>query len=161
MKLKLTDPAMMVATVCGVGLLPKAPGTWGSLAALPLAWLLHGLAGPLAVLLAATIAFFAGWWASSSLARRGDPGDEKGHDPGYIVIDEVAGQLIVLAVIPPDALLYAVAFAVFRLFDIVKPAFIGWADRKVEGGLGVMLDDLLAGLCGALVMYAITRIWSL
>ena len=153
--MKLNDPAMMVATVCGVGLLPKAPGTWGSLAALPLAWLLYGLAGPLAVLLAAALAFLAGWWASSVLARRGSD-----HDPGYIVIDEVAGQLIVLAVIPTDILLYAAAFVLFRLFDIAKPAFIGWADRKVEGGRGVMLDDLLAGVCGALVIYAVTRIWS-
>ena len=152
---RLGDPAMMIATVCGIGLLPKAPGTWGSLAALPLAWLLHGLGGPVAVALAMAVIFFIGWWASSALARRG--GD---HDPGYIVIDEVAGQLAVLAVIPADALLYAMAFVLFRLFDITKPAFIGWADRRVEGGLGVMLDDMLAGACGALVLYAALRIWS-
>ena len=151
----LRDPAMMVATVCGIGLLPKAPGTWGSLAALPLAWLLYGLAGPMAVALAVVLVFFAGWWAAAALARRG--GD---HDPGYIVIDEVAGQLVVLAVIPPDALLYAIAFALFRLFDITKPAFIGWADREIKGGLGVMLDDLLAGALGALVIYAAMRLWS-
>ena len=127
--------------------------TWGSLAALPLGWLLYVSGGPLAVALATVAVFFAGWWASAVLARRG--GD---HDPGYIVIDEVAGQLVVLAVIPADALLYGLAFGLFRLFDIAKPAFIGWADRRVEGGLGVMLDDLLAGVCGALVMYAVMRI---
>ena len=152
----LSDPAMMVATVGGIGLLPVAPGTWGSLAALPLAWLLHGWAGPPAVALAVAVIFLAGWWASEALSRRGG-GD---HDPGYIVIDEVAGQLVVLAVIPPDPLLYAMAFVLFRLFDILKPAFIGWADRAVKGGLGVMLDDLLAGLCGALALYAIMRLWS-
>lgn len=147
---------MLVATVGGIGLLPKAPGTWGSLAALPLAWLLHGWAGPPAVALAVAVIFAAGWWASEALARRG-VGD---HDPGYIVIDEVAGQLVVLAVVPPDPLLYAIGFVLFRLFDILKPAFIGWADRAVEGGLGVMLDDLLAGLCGAAALYAVTRFWS-
>ncbi len=152
---RLSDPAMMVATVGGIGLLPFAPGTWGSLIALPLGWLLHGWAGPLAVVLAMVVIFFAGWWASEALSRRGDD-----HDPGYIVIDEVAGQLLVLAVIPPDPLLYAVGFVLFRLFDILKPAFIGWADRAVKGGLGVMLDDLLAGLCGALALYAIMRFWS-
>ena len=153
---KLIDPAMIIATVGGIGLLPKAPGTWGSLAALPLGWLLYTWAGALAVALAAAVVFFVGWWASEALARRGD-GD---HDPGYIVIDEVAGQLVVLAVVPPDALLYAIGFVLFRLFDILKPAFIGWADRTVKGGLGVMLDDLLAGLCGALALYAIVRFWS-
>ncbi len=153
---RLSDPAMMVATVGGIGLLPLAPGTWGSLAALPLGWLLYGWAGPLAVVLAVAVVFFAGWWASEALARRG--GD---HDPGYIVIDEVAGQLLVLAVIPPDPMLYAVGFVLFRLFDILKPAFIGWADRTVKGGLGVMLDDLLAGLCGALVIYAVMRLGGL
>ena len=158
--MKHTDPAMMVATVCGVGRLPKAPGTWGSAAALPLAWLLYGLAGPLAVLSAAAVAFFAGWWASAVLARRGPHSGEEDHDPGYIVIDEVAGQLVVLAVIPPDVVLYGIAFGLFRLFDIAKPAFIGWADRQVGGGLGVMLDDLLAGLCGAAVVYGVTRVWS-
>lgn len=146
---------MMVATVFGVGLLPKAPGTWGSLSALPLAWLLYRWAGPMAVALAMAVVFFAGWWASAALARRG--GD---HDPGYIVIDEVAGQLVVLVAIPPDALLYAMAFGLFRLFDITKPAFIGWADRRVGGGLGVMLDDLLAGACGALAIFAVTQLWS-
>ena len=153
--MKLTDPAMMIATVGGIGRLPKAPGTWGCLAALPLAWLLYRWAGPMAVALAMAVIFFAGWWASAALARRGGA-----HDPGYIVIDEVAGQLVVLAVIPPDALLYALAFGLFRLFDITKPAFIGWADRAVGGGLGVMLDDLLAGVCGALVVYAVMLIWS-
>ena len=150
--MKLTDPAMMIATVGGIGRLSYAPGTWGSLAALPLAWFLHDLAGPYAVVLAMVAVFFAGWWAAAALARRGGA-----HDPGYIVIDEVAGQLVVLAVIPPDALLYGIAFGLFRLFDIAKPGFIGWADRGVEGGLGVMLDDLLAGLCGALVIYAVMR----
>ncbi len=152
---RLSDPAMMVATVGGIGLLPFAPGTWGSLAALPLGWLLYVWAGPPAVVLAMVVIFCAGWWASEALSRRG--GD---HDPGYIVIDEVAGQLVVLAVIPPDPVLYAIGFVLFRLFDILKPAFIGWADRAVKGGLGVMLDDLLAGLCGALALYAVIRLWS-
>ena len=153
--LGIADPDVAVATVLGAGLLPWAPGTWGSLAALPLAWALHLAFGAAGVLAAIPVVFFAGWWAAEALARR-----TADHDPGYIVVDEVAGQLVVLAALPPDALLYGIAFVLFRLFDIAKPALIGWADRHVGGGLGVMLDDLFAGTCGAAVLFAVTRFWT-
>ena len=155
-ELSFRSPPVLVATVFGVGLLPWAPGTWASLATLPVAWLLHSVCGPYAAIVAIPVVFFAGWWASAELARR-----TTDHDPGYIVVDEVAGQLVVIAAVAPDALLYAVGFVLFRLFDIVKPAFIGWADRNVAGGLGVMLDDLFAGACGALVLLAIINVRGL
>ena len=155
-ELRFRSPPVLIATFFGAGLLPRAPGTWASLITLPLAWLLHEAGGPYAVIAAIPVAFIGGWWASAVLARQ-----TTDHDPGYIVIDEVAGQLVVIAAVAPDPLLYAIGFVLFRLFDIVKPAFIGWADRNVAGGLGVMLDDLLAGGCGALVLIAIINVWGL
>ena len=155
-ELRFASPPVLVATFFGVGLLPWAPGTWASLATLPVAWLFHAVGGPHAAIIAIPVVFFAGWWASAEVSRR-----TTDHDPGYIVIDEVAGQLVVIAAVAPDPLLYAIGFALFRLFDIVKPAFIGWADRTVAGGLGVMLDDLFAGACGALVLLAVINVWGL
>jgi len=72
-------------------------------------------------------------------------------DPGAIVIDEVAAQWLVLLPVPLDPLSYAVAFLLFRLFDIWKPWPVGWLDRRVHGGLGIMLDDLLAAVYAVLV----------
>ncbi len=145
-------PATLLATWFGVGLLPKAPGTWGSLAALPLAWLLHMAGGSLAVAGGAAVLFLAGWWAAEQVVRHSDDGD-----PSYVVIDEVAGQLVALAAVPLDPVLYAAAFLGFRAFDILKPWPVGWADRAVKGGLGVMLDDLFAGLYVAAILFTVTR----
>lgn len=145
-------PATLLATWFGVGLLPRAPGTWGSLAALPLAWLLGMAGGSLAVAGGAAVIFLAGWWAAERVVRRGGDGD-----PSFVVIDEVAGQLVALAVIPLDPVLYAAAFLGFRVFDILKPWPVGWADRALKGGLGIMLDDLFAGLYVAAILFAVTR----
>lgn len=96
--------------------------------------------GPVLLLAAAIICFGVGWWASSVYVRR--TGTE---DPGEVVIDEVAGQWITLLAAPLDPLSYAMAFFLFRAFDIWKPWPVGWADRRIGGGLGIMLDDILAG----------------
>lgn len=145
----------LVATVGHVGHLRPAPGTWGSLAALPLAWALHALAGPWLLVLAALAAFAAGWWATArETAGQDDP------DPSEIVIDEVAGQWIaflpvsigaVWAGAPLTALWpgWIAAFVLFRLFDILKPGWVGRADRRGDA-LGVMLDDVVAGIFAAL-----------
>ena len=147
----LRHPAVLAATWFGVGFLPRAPGTWASLAALPLGWYLHVAWGPLGVAAAAIALFAAGWWASELVVRlSGEP------DPAYIVIDEVAGQLVALAVAPTDLLYYTAAFVGFRFFDIVKPWPVSWADRRVAGGLGVMLDDILAGLYVAAILFAVS-----
>ncbi len=139
-------PATLIATWFGVGLLPRAPGTWGSLAALPLAWIVVAGLGPFAFPVVIALLFVAGWWASADVVERGGGGD-----PSYIVVDEVVGQLIALSVVPADPLYYALAFLGFRFFDIVKPWPISWADRSVKGGLGVMLDDVFAGLAVAII----------
>src|SRR5260221_491675 len=95
------DPAMMLATWFGAGRLPWAPGTWGSLAALPFAWGITELGGRTALLGAVAIVFFVGWAAATGAARA-----SRSSDPGWIVIDEVAGQWLTLAVAPLDPLAY-------------------------------------------------------
>jgi phosphatidylglycerophosphatase A len=131
----------LLASGFGVGLLPIAPGTWASLAALPVAWAIVCLWGVLGLSVAIGIAFALGWWAAETVAKA--TGID---DPGVVVIDEVAGQWLVLVAAPLDPLDYALAFLLFRIFDIWKPWPVRWADRQVKGGLGIMLDDLLAAV---------------
>ena len=137
----LRDPAILIATWFGAGLLPKAPGTWGSLFALPFAWLMVAAGGAPLLGGAVVVLFFIGWWASSRYIEQSGIAD-----PGSVVVDEVAGQWLTLVAVPLDPLLYLIGFLLFRIFDIIKPWPVSWADRRVGGGLGVMLDDILAGL---------------
>lgn len=132
----------LVASVFGIGHLRPAPGTWGSAVVLPLA-----LLGPLPCLLLGLLVLLVGLWAVGRL-----PGDAEA-DPGWIVVDEAAGQLLALAALPahPSLLGVAAAFLLFRAFDILKPGPVGWADRR-HGALGVMLDDAVAGGLAALLL---------
>ncbi|MBI2236087.1 MAG: phosphatidylglycerophosphatase A [Magnetospirillum sp.] len=145
-------PAALLSTWFGAGLLPKAPGTWGSAAALPFAWVIAGRWGSWGLAAAAGICFLVGWAASELYVRR-----TAADDPGEVVIDEVAGQWLVLAPAPLDPLYYLVGFALFRLLDIWKPWPAGWADRHLSGGLGVMADDMLAAAYGLLALLLLTR----
>jgi len=144
--------AKTLAIWFGFGLLRPAPGTWGSLAALPLAWAAWSLGGALGVGLAGLVVLAAGIPAAESYCRASAKSD-----PSEVVIDEVAGQLLALALVPPDWLSYALGFLFFRVFDILKPGPIGWADRKIKGGLGVMLDDVIAGVLAGLLLYALGK----
>ena len=149
--LSLAHPAALIATGCGVGLLRPAPGTWASLAALPCGWLLvtaFGSAGPL---VAGAVAFAAGCWASARIAEASGI-----FDPGFVVIDEIAAQLLILAATPLDWRFYLAAFLLFRVFDIWKPFPVNWLDRTIKGGFGIMLDDIAAALY-ALAFIAIGR----
>ena len=146
-KLSPRHPAFLIATWFGAGLLPRAPGTWGSLAALPFAWALAWWGGPTALAAAMIAMFLIGWWAAAIYVRRTGR-----QDPGEVVVDEVAGQWLALVMVPPDPLLYLAGFALFRLFDIKKPWPVGWADREIGGGLGVMVDDIFAGLYAAMIL---------
>ena len=132
---------MLVATWFGVGFLPLTPGSWASLAALPFAWAITNLWGITGLAVAAAIAFLVGWWAAATVAKTSTV-----EDPGAIVIDEVAAQWLVLLAAPPAPLPYALAFLLFRIFDIWKPWPARWADRDLKGGLGIMLDDLFAAV---------------
>ena len=121
--------------------MPTAPGSWGSLVALPLAWVIAVFWGILGLGIAAATAFLVGWWAAATIARASAV-----EDPGAIVIDEVAGQWLVLVAVPPALLPYALAFLLFRIFDIWKPWPARWAEQRVRGGLGIMLDDVVAAV---------------
>jgi phosphatidylglycerophosphatase A len=145
--LPLHHPAALVATWFGAGLLPAFPGTWGSLAALPCAWAIVLVGGPAALALSAMLVFGLGWWAAGRLAAA------SGHeDPGFIVVDEVAAQWLVLALAPLDWRAYAAAFLLFRVFDITKPWPARAIERRVAGGLGIMLDDTVAALYAMVLM---------
>jgi phosphatidylglycerophosphatase A len=141
-------PACLLATWFGAGRLARAPGTWGSFAALPLAAGLAWLGGPWLVLLAALPLFGLGAWASQRyMAACGI------HDPAAIVVDEVVGQCVTLALLPLSPLAYLLGFVLFRILDMLKPWPAGWIDRRMTGGIGVMLDDVVAGIyAGALAL---------
>ncbi|MBU6477805.1 MAG: phosphatidylglycerophosphatase A [Xanthomonadaceae bacterium] len=143
----LSHPAGWIATALGAGLSPKAPGTAGSLVALlPWWFLLRGLSPGvyLAVLVAG---FLLGVWACDVSDRRLGM-----HDQGALVWDEVIGMWITLVAAPPQWWWMIIGFALFRLFDIWKPWPVSWADRRVHGGLGVMLDDVAAGVYALIVL---------
>lgn len=149
----LRDPLQLLAFGFGSGLAPKAPGTFGSLAALVffpfLAWLV--LPAYVAIIVVAALA---------GILICGHAADALGvHDDGRIVWDEFVGQWIALLPLVPvlhwdvvTALWLLAGFGLFRLFDIAKPWPIGYLDRKVHGGLGIMADDLVAGVLAALVL---------
>ena len=143
-------PASLIATVFGTGLVPVASGTAGSAVAVPAAALIYWAGGPSSLFLATVVVFAVGCWASTVYVVRTDT-----EDPGAIVIDEVAGQWLVLAVAPLNVWYFLLGFALFRVFDIVKPWPVSWADRKIKGGLGVMLDDILAGIYGAAILVVV------
>lgn len=148
---------LQIATFFGVGFLPKAPGTWGSLFALPFAYMLSTAFGYPYFLMITIATFFLGWVATRKMQRLHNI-----EDPSWIVIDEVVGQWIALLPtiyvtfykgLPFLWPAYLVAFLAFRFFDIKKPWIIGWADRRGDA-LGVMLDDVLAGIFAAFVVMA-------
>ena len=142
-----------VATFFGVGFAPKASGTVASLAAIPLYLLLRKLSLPLYLFFIGKIVA-VGIWACTAAEK------EFGEDPSEAVIDEVAGILIGLVSRTKDPKEIALAFLIFRAFDIIKPGIVGTLDRKVKGGLGIMADDVAAGVLTAVCMDIIRRIRS-
>lgn len=128
-----------------------APGTWGSLGALPVGLLLFGAGGLIGLILGIVCIFSIGIWASNRFdAAQG------GHDNSMIVIDEVAGQWIALLPVlffwGTSPVMILLSFAAFRFFDILKPWPVSFFDKNLKGGLGVMLDDVAAGLYAALII---------
>jgi phosphatidylglycerophosphatase A len=135
--------ATALATWFGCGLVPKAPGTVGTLGALPL-YFLVAPGGPILILIAALAATLVGIWAAGRVARR-----LATHDPQIVCIDEVAGVLITLAAAPRTTAGVIAGVVVFRALDMLKPWPARWAERRLPGGSGVVLDDVFAGLWGA------------
>ena len=144
-----------IATIFGIGYLRPAPGTWGSLFALILAIVLVEIFGIIGFLFALLSISAFGWWATSVYLKQ-----IKTKDPSEVVIDELVGQWIAVLPIVISAFYFKLepfdlwpgwisSFLFFRLFDILKPSLIGWADEK-NGALGVMLDDIFAGIAAAI-----------
>jgi phosphatidylglycerophosphatase A len=145
----LHSPVLLLAFGFGSGLAPKAPGTIGTLAAIPLYLLLAKL--PLiGYVLVVLLSFMVGCWLCGEAAKQLGV-----HDFGGIVWDEFVGYWITMFAAPAGWLWIALAFVLFRLFDIWKPWPIRTADKQVQGGLGIMLDDVLAGLYAWLCLQAL------
>jgi phosphatidylglycerophosphatase A len=141
--------ATLVATSMGAGLLPKAPGTWGTLTAVPLAWFL-ARQGRWALVAGLVVVSLIGWWAGELYGRASGKEDDQ-----RIVIDEVAGYLMTLLLVPVTPVNLILAFILFRLFDITKPPPVRQLDQHIGGGLGVMVDDLAAGVYAAAILFAL------
>jgi len=137
---------MGIATGFGAGYLPKAPGTWGSLVALPLHFFLRQLA-PNHYALALTGIFFIAVITAGQAEKILDR-----KDPGVVVIDEIIGMLITLIAAPNNPLIWLLGFLIFRFFDIFKPFPIRLIDQRINGGMGIVLDDVLAGIYSLIVL---------
>lgn len=149
-KLLLSHPAHFLSLGFGSGLAPKAPGTFGSLAAIPFYLLLSLWLSPMQIALLALPLFLLGIWACDKTGKALGVSDH-----GAIVWDEIVAMLPLLAMAGTAPLALAAAFALFRLFDISKPWPISWFDARIKGGFGVMLDDALAALPAAGLLYLI------
>ena len=145
-KVVLTDPVNFLAFGFGTGLSPLAPGTVGTLVALPIAWFTFDLGLYWQAGIAAALVLSGIWLCGESARRIGV------HDHGGIVWDEIAAMYIVLMAAPQTLVGWALAFLAFRFFDIVKPWPIRDLDHRIHGGLGIMLDDLVAALYAALLL---------
>lgn len=150
--LKLANPIHFLAVGFGLGLAPKAPGTFGTLAGfllLPL-WLMTPAWGYVALTVLASLA---------GIYICGKTADDMGtHDHGAIVWDEVVGLLITFFLVPISAVSVVLGFVLFRIFDILKPWPISWLDKQVSGGLGIMLDDIVAGLLACVSLHLILQV---
>lgn len=142
---------VILATWFGLGLIPKAPGTWGSLGAIPFAYLIAYTGGITLLIISTIIITLIGYWAADKFEKR-----TAIHDSKMVVIDEVAGQWLALW----PALYFfnfhiiwvLIAFILFRAFDIIKPWPVSYFDRKIENAIGVMGDDIIAGLYAVIII---------
>ena len=146
---------MLLATWFGSGLIKLAPGTWGSLAALPFAWIIYENWRAPGLALATLAVFLIGIYVSQIYAR-----DRENEDPSEVVIDEVAGMCFTLLVVPTDIFYYFIGFILFRIVDIWKPWPVSWADKNIKGGVGIMLDDILAGVYAALALLTVRIVFN-
>lgn len=145
-RLNLRNFLKKLAVFFGVGLSPKAPGTVATAATIPL-FMLLSWAGPLIYMAVTFLLVPIGIVAAEFYEQ-----DMGGHDHKEIVIDEVVGYLITMVWLPMTWQAILIGFILFRLLDITKPLFIGYLDKKIQGGLGVMMDDIAAGIVASLIM---------
>lgn len=145
----LANPKLLLAFGFGSGLAPKAPGTFGTIAAIPLYLLIAQFSLPvylLIVLASFAVGVYLCGYASKHMGV---------HDHGGIVWDEFVGLWITLFAAPSGVQWIVLGFVLFRIFDIAKPWPINWLDKKVAGGFGIMIDDVLAGLFALLVLQGV------
>jgi phosphatidylglycerophosphatase A len=147
------DPLYFIAFGFGTGLMPKAPGTWGTLAAIPIYLVLVNYNCFLYFFFTLG-AFILGVWVSDKVSK-----DLGIHDYGGIVWDEVVGYLLTMFLVPSGWIWMLGGFVLFRIFDIWKPQPIRYVDQKIKGGLGIMLDDVLAAVPAWLILHVLA--WSL
>lgn len=147
----LKHPVHFLALGFGSGLAPKAPGTFGTLMAIPLYLLLQLMNFELYLVAVVVISFVGIYICDKSARMMGE------HDHPGIVWDEFAGFFITMIAVPFEWIWVLLGFGLFRFFDIVKPQPIGWLDKHVKGGLGIMVDDVLAGIMAGLCLHSI--IW--
>lgn len=143
------DPAWFIAFGFGSGLLPVAPGTWGTLAAIPVYFILSSLP-PIFYFVIVCVLFLLGVWVSDIVTRALGK-----QDYSCIVWDEVVGYLLTMFCAPFGLIWMIIGFVLFRFFDILKPPPIGLVDRHIHGGFGVMLDDVLAAIPACLILQAL------
>lgn len=146
------NPACLLAFGFGAGALPKAPGTWGTLLAVPFYFLLQPM--PWLLYAGLLVALFAlGVWCSTIAARRLGV-----HDHPAIVWDEMVGYWTTMIAAPAGWIWVLIGFMLFRLFDIWKPWPIRATERRISGGLGIMIDDVIAGVFAGLIMFAAAQV---
>ena len=159
MSKKLT---LFIATYCGLGLSPKAPGTVGSIGTIPLAFAMAYFFGLYGILIAAILVTIIGIIATDAVIS-----GQEDKDPGKVVIDEVAGQLLAFVFVA-DALyhntniwwIYLVGLAAFRFFDICKMGPVKWFDSKMKNAYGVMMDDVCAGIMAGAVVWMVFKYFA-
>ena len=146
--------SFFLATFFNIGNIKFAPGTFGSLATLPLACILAYYHGFIGIIIGSIIAFFVGVFAVKEVLK------VTSHDPSFVVIDEVAGQLLTFALVANHLQyntgawkIYLYGFILFRIFDIFKPYPVSWADKNILNAWGVMLDDIIAGIYAMIILY--------
>lgn len=150
----MNELIVAIATGCYIGKIPKAPGTWGSIAAFVPWFFIRGLSLPLYLTVLGVI-FIVGFFAAGSAEKiMNQP------DPGCIVIDEILGMLIALTFAPAHPAAWLLAFIFFRIFDIFKPFPVSWFDRHIHGGIGIMMDDVIAGLYALICLQIIWTLFS-
>jgi len=150
----LSNPVHFFALGFGSGLLPIAPGTWGTLVTIPIYWVLMTLETSLTVYLLVCLVMFI---VGIGLCSRATV-DAGVHDHRAIVWDEMVGYLVTMLLLPFEWMWIIAGFFVFRFFDVVKPWPISWVDRNVHGGFGIMVDDVLAGLASCAVLHLAARL---
>ena len=145
---------LAVATGGYIGYIPAAPGTFGSVIGIALYWAVSFLRLPIILVFMALFAVFAVWIAHQAEALLDVA------DPKQVVIDEIVGMMVALAALPVSLLVWAAGFLLFRFFDILKPFPIGYLEKRCPGGLGIVIDDVIAGFAANILLHGLLLLFG-